>query len=70
MVGPGAYEYRLPKWLYSSIRFVFGSSVVKIPWREIEHITGHITLKKPGASYGLLKVERRFAAIVGKIPYA
>jgi len=44
--------------------------VVRSPWSEIAHITGHITLKKPGATYGLLKTEHRFVAIVRKVPYA
>jgi hypothetical protein len=44
--------------------------MVRIPWGEIAHITGHITLKKPGATYGLLKTEHRFAPIVRKVPYA
>jgi hypothetical protein len=42
---------------------IFGVHMVRIPWGEIAHITGHITLKKPGATYGLLKTEHRFAPI-------
>jgi hypothetical protein len=49
---------------------IFGVHKVRIPWGEIAHITGHITLKKPGATYGLLKTEHRFAPIVRKVPYA
>jgi hypothetical protein len=70
LVGPGAYENRLPKWAYALIKTLFGDRLVRIPWGEIEHVTGHITLKKPGATYGLLKTERRFAAIVRKVPFA
>jgi sporulation protein YlmC with PRC-barrel domain len=70
LVGPGAYQHRLPKWAFGLIARIFGAHVVRIPWSEIAHITGHITLKKPGANYGLLQTERRFEAIVKKVPFA
>jgi hypothetical protein len=70
LVGPGAYQHRLPKWAFGLIALIFGAQVVRSPWSEIAHITGHITLKKPGATYGLLKTEHRFVAIVRKVPYA
>jgi len=70
LVGPGAYQHRLPKWAYALITFLFGDRLVKVPWSEVNHVTGYITLKKPGASYGLLQTERRFEAIVKKVPFA
>jgi hypothetical protein len=70
LVGPGAYQHRLPKWAYALITFLFGDRLVKVPWSEVNHVTGHITLKNPGASYGLLQTERRFEAIVKKVPFA
>jgi len=70
LVGPGAYQHRLPKWAVGLIGRIFGAQLVRIRWSEIAHITGHITLKKPGASYGLLQTERRFEAIVKKVPFA
>ena len=70
LVGPGAYQHRLPKWAFGLIARIFGAHVVRIPWSEIAHITGHITLKKPGANYGLLRTERRLEAIVKKVPFA
>lgn len=69
LVGTGAYQ-QLPKWAFGLIARIFGVHMVRIPWGEIAHITGHITLKKPGATYGLLKTEHRFAPIVRKVPYA
>jgi len=70
LVGPGAFEYRLPKWAYAAIKGLFGDHVVRIPWSEIEHVTSQITLKKPAATYGLLKSELRWAAMVKKVPCA
>jgi sporulation protein YlmC with PRC-barrel domain len=70
LVGSGAYRHRLPNWAYSLIAVIFGDRVVRIPWSEVEHITGWITLKKPGSEYGLLQTERRFEAIVKKVPFA
>ena len=70
LVGPGAYQHRLPKWANALITFFFGNRLVKVPWSEINHVTGHITLKNSGASYGLLQTERRFETIVKKVPFA
>ena len=70
LVGPGAYQHRLPKWVDALITFFFGDRLVKVPWSEVNHVTGHITLKNHGASYGLLQTERRFEAIVKKVPFA
>lgn len=70
LVGPGAYPNRLPRWAYALVAFIFGDRLVKVPWSEVEHVTGRITLKKSGASYGLLETERRFEAIVKKAPFA
>jgi hypothetical protein len=49
---------------------IFRDRLVKVPWSEVEHVTGRITLKKAGASYGLLETERRFEAIVKRVPFA
>ena len=68
LVGPGTYERRLPKWVFAIIRLAFGHSLIIIPWSEIIHITGRITLKQPATAYGLLKTEERYADIVRRIP--
>jgi hypothetical protein len=70
LVGPGAYENRLPKWVYALIKGIFGARVVRVPWTEIEHITGRVTLKKSGTSYELLQTERYFEARLKKVPFA
>jgi sporulation protein YlmC with PRC-barrel domain len=70
LVGPGEYGFRLPKWISSIIQKAFGNSSVTIPWSEVVDITGRITLKQRGDAYGLLKTEKRFAQIVGRIPFA
>ena len=70
LVGPGAYQFRLPKWMFSIVKRSFGDASVTIPWNEIAHITGRITLKRPGGAYGLLKAEKRYAQIVRRIPFA
>ncbi len=70
LVGPGAYPNRLPRWAYALVAFIFGNRLAKVPWSEVEHVTGRITLKKARASYGLLETERRFEAIVRRVPFA
>jgi len=70
LVGPGACERRLSGWLAALVRRIFGDSVVRVPWNEVKHITGRITLKRSGTVYGLLKTEERFAAFVKRIPFA
>jgi hypothetical protein len=70
LVGPGAYERRLPRWAYMAVKALFGHHFVRLPWREVTRITGHITLNKPGSSYGLLRTEHRFQTFMTKIPFA
>jgi hypothetical protein len=70
LVGPGAYRFRLPKWIFSIVKRAFGNSSVAIPWSEVAHITGRITLKQRGNIYGLLESEKRYAEIVRRIPFA
>jgi hypothetical protein len=70
LVGPGAYQLRLPKWIFSIVEKAFGNSSIAIPWSEVAHITGRITLKQPGEAYGLLKTENRYAQLVRRIPFA
>lgn len=57
LVGPGAYEGRLPGWLFWLVRKVAGDRMVRVPAAEIAEIGSAVKLKSPAAKLKLHAVE-------------
>ena len=53
LVGPGAYEGRMPPWLFAISRRVLGDRVVRVPIGEVETIGSRVKLKCAGAKLKL-----------------
>jgi hypothetical protein len=70
LVGPGAYERRLPKWAGRLIAKIAGKRVVRVPWQSIEKISGRIFLAVPGEEVGLRRVENRLIERFKRMPVA
>lgn len=70
LVGPGAYEHRVPRWLFAVVRLVAGRSVTRVPWSSVETVTSRIRLKTTGEAQGLRQVEDRLAGWFGRLPFA
>jgi sporulation protein YlmC with PRC-barrel domain len=70
LVGPGAYERRLPKWAGRLIAKIAGNRVVRVPWQSIERISGRIFLIVPGEEAGLRRVEDRLIERFRRVPFA
>jgi sporulation protein YlmC with PRC-barrel domain len=66
LVGPGAYEGRLPRWAMSLVRKIAGDRITRVPFDRVRTIVATVELDCPGAEVGLLKSERRAA---GWIPH-
>lgn len=70
LVGPGAYDARMPRALAALIQLVAGKGVVRVPWAAVEHVTSRITLNRRAEDLGLAAVERRLQPILKKVPLA
>jgi len=68
LVGPGAYEGRIPKWLFWLVKRMAGSRVTKVPWSAVDKISARIFLNVPGETVGLRVVENRWVRRFEKVP--
>jgi hypothetical protein len=59
LVGPGAYQARLPKWAYWLVTRIFGDRISRVPVSEIDTISAAVHLKCPAEKVGLHVVENR-----------
>jgi sporulation protein YlmC with PRC-barrel domain len=59
LVGPGAYDRRLPDWATWLVRKLAGDRIARIPYDRVRTIAATVELDCPGAELGLLKSERR-----------
>jgi sporulation protein YlmC with PRC-barrel domain len=62
LIGPGAYEDRLPTWAYWLVRKVAGDRIVRVPADQVIEIGSVVKLKVKGESLGLHQVENRVGA--------
>ena len=62
LVGPGAYQGRLPAWLFWIVRMIAGDRLARIPLGEIETIGSAVHLKCSAEKVGLHVVENRIRA--------
>jgi hypothetical protein len=67
LVGPGAYEGRMPAWLYWLVKKISGDRVSRVPLDEIETISAAVHLKCPAEKVGLHKVEDRARGWIPRI---
>ncbi|MEO7366016.1 MAG: hypothetical protein ABIW03_06830 [Sphingomicrobium sp.] len=59
LVGPGAYEGRLPAWAFWLVVKLAGKRIARVPIGEIESISSAVHLKCPAEDIGLHRVEDR-----------
>ena len=58
LVGPGAYQGRLPAWVYWLVRKIAGDRVTRVPIGKVRSITSAVHLEGAGRDLGLDKSER------------
>jgi hypothetical protein len=68
LVGPGAYERRLPGWMFRLIARLVGRRITRVPWQAVDHITGRIVLNVPGSELGLRRMEAGLTHRLRRIP--
>ena len=59
LVGPGAYEGRMPGWSYWLVRKIAGDQVVRVPAAEIIEIGSVVKLDCPAEKLGLRRSENK-----------
>jgi sporulation protein YlmC with PRC-barrel domain len=61
LVGPGAYERRLPGWVMWAVRKVAGDRISRVPMDKVHSIGAAVHLECSGWDLGLHKSERKAA---------
>ena len=59
LVGPGAYEGRMPAWLFWIVSKVAGDRMVRVPAEEVIEVGSVVKLKCAAETLGLHKSEDR-----------
>lgn len=57
LVGPGAYNGRLPEWAMWLVKLVAGDRVVRVPMEKVRSIGSAVHMECPGRNLGLHKSE-------------
>lgn len=53
LVGPGAYEGRMPGWLFAITSAILGDKIVRVPVEKIDTVGSAVQLKVTSADLGL-----------------
>jgi sporulation protein YlmC with PRC-barrel domain len=61
LVGPGAYQGRMPSWTYWCVRKIAGDRMVRVPAEEIIEIGAVVKLKCAAETLKLHDIENRVA---------
>jgi sporulation protein YlmC with PRC-barrel domain len=59
LVGPGAYEGRLPPWCYRIVRWIAGDRLTRVPIEHVKTIHSAVKLKDRAEQLGLHETEDR-----------
>ena len=70
LVGPAAYQKRLPPWLTPLVAWLLGENMVRVPWTDVVRITSEIRLKGDAKAYGLGRKDLEWERLISKIPGA
>ena len=66
MVGPGAWDGRLPNWILAVTGRIAGRRVVRVPWSKVRSIDAMIHLSATASELGLGVDERKAERLVPK----
>jgi sporulation protein YlmC with PRC-barrel domain len=57
LVGPGAYEGRMPRWAMWLVRKIAGDRITRVPIGDVASINSAVHLKRKAATLGLHRSE-------------
>lgn len=67
LVGPGAYEERLPRWMYWIVRKIGGDRIARVPVAEIVDIGSVVKLRSRAEDLKLHVVEDKARAWIPRV---
>ena len=68
LVGPRAWQARLPALFAIIAGWLFGRGVTRIPWTAVGRLTQSVELKRKASEVGLGRIERKAARWLARIP--
>lgn len=67
LVGPGAYQGRMPTWMFWLARKLGGDRVARVPAAEIVEIDSAVKLKCTAEELGLHRTEDRVRSLIPRV---
>ena len=68
LIGPGAWQRRLPTHLAALTRWLAGSKEMRVPWSEIAYIGERVALRRTANELGLGGADRRLGRWIARVP--
>jgi sporulation protein YlmC with PRC-barrel domain len=68
LIGPGAWQARLPALLRVITRVLFGHEHVRVPIEEVQRIAEVISLRSRATELGLGRLDRRVGRWLARVP--
>lgn len=68
LVGPGAWQARLPALLRVLARWMFGNARIEVPWSEVKEVDERVQLKSTAEALGLGVLDRKVGAWLRRLP--
>jgi hypothetical protein len=68
LVGPGAWQRRLPALVAVVAAWIFGSARARVPWSEVTGLTQSVKLARRASEVGLGRLERKAATWLKRLP--
>jgi hypothetical protein len=68
LVGPGAWEPRLPAMLRLAAGKLFGRALVRVAWQEVTEISEVIRLASTASALGLGRLDRKVGRWLARLP--
>ena len=70
LIGPGAWQRRMPAWMAPIARWFVGHDVVRVPWSEIVYIGERVALRRTALELGLGEADRKWGRRIERVPGA
>ena len=68
LIGPGAWQRRLPRLLARIARRVAGDAESRVPLSEIAYIGERVALRRTAAELGLGEADRKWGRRIARVP--
>ena len=70
LIGPGAWQRRMPAWMAAIARWFVGHDVVRVPWSEIVSFVDLFALRLKAVEVWLGEADRKWGRRIERVPGA